>query len=83
MQVQVLFFANLAELAGCRQLTLALQDLSLSGLMNALAARLPADLLEALGADNVRIARNQTIWDGRGALADGDEVAFLPPVTGG
>ncbi len=83
VQVHVLFFANLAELAGCRQLTLVLEDARLGGLMAALDARMPADLLDELRAENVRIARNQTIWDGGGALSDGDEVAFLPPVTGG
>ncbi len=83
VQVQVLFFANLAEVAGCRQFTVSLEEASLNGLMSALAVTMPPELLEELRAENVRIARNQTIWDGGGALSDGDEVAFLPPVTGG
>ena len=38
----------------------------------------------ALTAENVRIAVNQEFIDGEAAeLRSGDEVAFLPPVTGG
>ena len=33
--------------------------------------------------ENVRIAVNQSLISGECALAAGDEVAFLPPVTGG
>jgi len=31
----------------------------------------------------LRAARNQTLCDESAALADGDELAFFPPVTGG
>ncbi len=31
----------------------------------------------------VRCARNQTMGDEAASVADGDEVAFFPPVTGG
>jgi molybdopterin synthase sulfur carrier subunit len=32
---------------------------------------------------NLRCARNQTMADDASPLADGDEIAFFPPVTGG
>lgn len=38
---------------------------------------------ELLTASNVRIAVNQRLIEGNVQLASGDEVAFLPPVTGG
>ena len=34
-------------------------------------------------AKNVKVALNQELIDGSVAVSDGDEVAFLPPVTGG
>jgi molybdopterin converting factor small subunit len=36
-----------------------------------------------LTAESVRIAVNQVLLNGPAVIADGDEVAFLPPVTGG
>ena len=39
---------------------------------------------EALGRERaVRVSLNQTMADESAALADGPEVAFFPPVTGG
>ena len=83
MRVNVLFFASLAEEVGCRALELTLTTGSLVGLRSALSERLNAEQLSALEDDQIRMARNQELWDGEGALADGDELAFLPPVTGG
>ena len=34
-------------------------------------------------AKNVKVALNQELIDDSAAISDGDEVAFLPPVTGG
>ena len=82
-EISVLFFANLAEEVGRRQARIQLEEPTLSGLRAALAAELSADAIDALNAENVRIARNHEMWDGSTPLAHGDEVAFLPPVTGG
>lgn len=38
---------------------------------------------QALAADNLMCARNQELCALDQTLADGDEVAFFPPVTGG
>jgi len=37
----------------------------------------------ALSAANVRIAVNREFVEGSCTLQDGDEVAFMPPITGG
>lgn len=84
MNVEVRFFASLREAAGTGTLRLELPDRAgFEHLMAALEARLPPEALQALRADNVRLARNQDLVSAPSELADGDEVAFLPPVTGG
>ena len=86
--IRVLFFASLREAAGVAELLLPADAarqgaLGLDGLMAALESRLGADACAALAADNVRIAVNRELANGAIALRAGDEVAFLPPVTGG
>lgn len=88
--IQVLFFASLREAVGFSQCELALPEaegaggaLGLEALMVELKARLDPGAYAALVAENVRIAVNQELVDGVIALKAGDEVAFLPPVTGG
>jgi len=83
MQVQVRFFASLRDATGTDSLSLALAEgADLGALLAVLEQRLgPA--VEALKAENVRVAVNQDLVSGRTLLSDGDEVAFLPPVTGG
>jgi molybdopterin converting factor small subunit len=44
---------------------------------------LPADAFAALHGGGVRIAVNQELIEHDATLRAGDEVAFLPPITGG
>ena len=83
MHVQVRFFASLRDATGTDGLSLGLAEgADLGALLAVLEQRLgPA--VEALKAENVRVAVNQDLVSGRTLLRDGDEVAFLPPVTGG
>ena len=86
--IRVLFFASLREAVGACACELPLQGGSarpfgLEALMSELKSRLAADAYAALIAENVRIAVNQELVDGAVTLKAGDEVAFLPPVTGG
>ena len=83
MCVTVRFFASLREAVGQESLRLALRDASLAGVQARLAEVLTAAQLEAVGARGVQVAVNQAIVQGDAQLASGDEVAFLPPVTGG
>lgn len=80
-RVRVLAFARIAELLGAREETVELgADARVSDAWAALAARVP-ELAQLEAA--TRAARNGRIAAFDEPLADGDEVAFLPPVGGG
>jgi molybdopterin converting factor subunit 1 len=79
MNYKLLYFASLADRAGCAEESL-----------DSIATD-PAALYEevkvrhgfALGRERLRVAVNGAIvgWDH--ALRNGDEIVFLPPVSGG
>jgi len=79
--VRVLFFASLREAVGRGGIEVIATDTD--NLMTALAEQLSDTEMSALREDNVRIAVNQQLIESTVALNAGDEVAFLPPVTGG
>lgn len=85
MSVNVLFFASLREAVGCEAMTLELDSdgIDLAGLLQQLGKRLDAAAVSSLTAESVRIALNQELMSGAFRIKDGDEIAFLPPVTGG
>lgn len=84
MNVEVRFFASLRESAGTGNLRLELPaGAGFDALMSALETRLTPAAVAALKAGNVRLAHNRDLAHPPLVLADGDEVAFLPPVTGG
>jgi molybdopterin synthase catalytic subunit len=81
MRVRVLFFGQLKEIVGTAEESAELSE----------GARV-ADLFERYGRRFPRFAEfresiaasiNQEYADARATLANGDEVAFLPPVSGG
>ena len=81
---RILFFASLRDATQTDELALKLDGpVSLTGLLERLAAELPPAAITELQAENVRIAVNQTFLTGNTLIQPGDEVAFLPPVTGG
>ncbi len=81
MQVRVLFFGIAREITGLAQDS---PDVapgeSASSLLRRYAARFPR--LEEI-ADSLVMAVNQEFGDPGRKLAENDEVAFLPPVSGG
>ncbi len=83
--ITVLYFARLREAlgTGSEQLALPGNVRDLDGLRAVLAARGDAWAKEMGQNKAIRAAVNQTIAAGDTAIADGDEVAFFPPVTGG
>ena len=84
MSVKVLYFASLRETLGYSHetLTLPTQIATLGDLRTHLARR--GGVWEALGEGrNVRAAINQEMAGPDRPVADRDEIAFFPPVTGG
>ena len=81
MQVRVLYLGMLREIAGCERETLELGDGATAGdLYSQLQQRLPK-LQDFRGA--IALAVNYEYSDGKTALHDNDEVALIPPVSGG
>ena len=80
MGVKLVFLGRLADLAGAPEREVS-APLDWSGLLDAVQG----DLGGWLASDKVRLAVNGTILADKAALAarDGDEVALLPPVSGG
>jgi len=81
MQVRVLYLGMLREIAGCERETVELGDAATAGeLYSKLQQRIPR-LQEFRGA--IALAVNYEYSDGKTALHDNDEVALIPPVSGG
>ena len=81
MRIRVRLFAIQRELAGTREVPLDLPDeASVADAWDALVGIYPA---LAPGRASVRFARNGAYADESTELADGDEVAMIPPVSGG
>jgi MoaE-MoaD fusion protein len=81
VRVHVLFFGLLKDIAGRSTDTVDLPDgARLQDLFNLYARQFPrlTDL-----ASSIVLAKNQSFEDPSAPLNDGDEVAFLPPVSGG
>jgi molybdopterin converting factor subunit 1 len=81
MRVRIRLFARLREIAGADELDRELPDgTTLAGVWQSLAGEFPAlapyrrSISGAVNADYARLDAT---------VRDGDEVAFLPPVSGG
>lgn len=81
MRVQILFFGQLKEVAGKERDTLELPE----GARVADLLRRYAEVKPALQPyyDVMAVALNQEYSEGGAALHEGDEVALIPPVSGG
>lgn len=79
--LNVLYFAHLREAIGCgaERVELPAGVTTVGELRDWLGKRHAA----LLTAKNLRCAVNQKMCGLDASLADGDEVAFFPPVTGG
>lgn len=82
---KLVFLGRLEDLAGLAEISLPLPGPTPLG---ALLQDLPAELIEALQSPRIRVARNGAVIGtelllGELVIADADEVAFLPPVSGG
>ena len=84
MSVQVLFFASLKEATGIDELTVEItKAMPIDSFLALLRTEIDDAGYEALCTESVRIAVNQELTSGNFEIHPGDEVAFLPPVTGG
>jgi molybdopterin synthase catalytic subunit len=81
MQVSVRFFGSLREASGAKELAVRLPDGARLADLAALLAREHAAF--AALAEKLRAAVNHEMAGPEQRLAEGDEVAFLPPVAGG
>ena len=80
MAVKLVFLGRLADLAGAAD-----QDVSGPLDWSRLLAILPGPLAEAAAQERTKLALNGVLLAEKSALSaqDGDEVALLPPVSGG
>ena len=81
MKVTVLFFASLKEISGENSVELELEE-------NATADSVKLKIISIYPKmepllNYVRIAINQEFADAETVINDGDELAILPPVSGG
>jgi len=81
VRIRVRLFAIQRELAGAREVSLELpDDATVETAWEALVVRFP---VLAPGRPSMRFARNGEYADPETQLVDGDEVAMIPPVSGG
>ncbi|MCS6830475.1 MAG: molybdopterin converting factor subunit 1 [Armatimonadota bacterium] len=80
MKVHVLFFGHLKDQAGEREQVVLAGSATVRDMLNTLCARHP-ELLQWL--ECTRIAVNMEYASPETPLHEGDEVALLPPMSGG
>jgi len=82
--VKVLFFAKLSELAGRDSIEFkSEQPISIKQIVCQLETSLPQALIEALQDESTMVSINQSMAARDDLVHAGDEVAFLPPFSGG
>ena len=79
--INVLFFARLKDQVGQTELQLE-SDFTGKSIAE-LQQTLIAQGMVALQDSSIRVALNQSFCELSAVIKDGDEVAFMPPVTGG
>ncbi|MBC7208861.1 MAG: molybdopterin converting factor subunit 1 [Methyloversatilis sp.] len=84
MKIKVLYFAALREALGSPGETIELSEGTTTlAAVRALIAGRGGDWGTLAQMKNLRAAVNQRMAEPDAVVADGDEVAFFPPVTGG
>lgn len=79
MKIKVLYFAQLADLAGKQEEYREIPDASPAGLYKALSR----EYNFPYAFNEVQVALNHQLSAHAANLNEGDEIAFLPPMTGG
>jgi len=82
--LRVLFFGRLSDVAGTERMDIAIHSsITTSAVLRDHLGQDNDGLMRALNEPQVMVALNQILVDWDCNLQPGDEVAFLPPVTGG
>ena len=81
--VTIRYFASIREALGTGSERCTTAAATLGALRDELIARGGPGAQALAHGKAVRMAHNQILSDESAALAEGDEVAFFPPVTGG
>ncbi|WP_394132933.1 molybdopterin synthase sulfur carrier subunit [Shewanella maritima] len=81
--IQVLFFAQIRELLGTAKVDMPAEGISTTDSLRLALAAKDEKWAKVLSSDKLLVAVNQTMSQWDTPVADGDEVAFFPPVTGG
>ena len=79
MRVWLLYFASLRDAARCEQEAVEVAAASLAALYDGARERHGF----ALPRERLRVARNGAFASWSDDAAEGDEIAFIPPVSGG
>ena len=80
---RLLFFGKLADIAQSRARDFPLGDATTVSALKAALALEDAGLGDALADASVRCIVNEEMTRGDAMISDGDEIAFIPPVSGG
>ena len=83
VKLNLRYFASLREALGPGETLEVAEGLTLGELRTLLIARSPAHAAALARGRALRCALNQALADESARPADGAEVAFFPPVTGG
>jgi len=83
MKLNVRYFASLREALGQGESVAVEAGATVGSVRDALIARGGAHASALARGRALRSALNQTLCDESAPVADGAEVAFFPPVTGG
>jgi molybdopterin synthase sulfur carrier subunit len=80
MTVRLVFLGRLEDAAGA-----ATREVHVTGKLTAILAALDPDLAATLSGERIKLAVNGVLVSDLASLVvkDGDELAFLPPVSGG
>jgi molybdopterin converting factor subunit 1 len=78
--MRILFFAHLTQATHCREVEMTITDLDMEGFWQIVTAKFPE---LATFRSSVRLARNGEYVGREAGFTDGDEVALIPPVSGG
>jgi len=82
--IKVLFFAHLSEIANTHSLDLEFTERkSVEMLVDELKVHVPIQLVDELKNQTAMVSINQSYATWQSDISDGDELAFLPPVSGG